>query len=69
MIELWGGREGIAEVLHGLLAVALQVWHDVSRVVPPQQVQHLHPNTPDIDSGSCFPMNVMCGIPSLEWRV
>ena len=42
VIELWGGREGIAEVLHGLLAVALQVWHDVSRVVPPQQIQHLH---------------------------
>ena len=28
--------KGVAEVVQSGLAVALQVWHDVRRVVPPQ---------------------------------
>ena len=42
VIERGALREGVTHVVHGCLAVALQVGHDVGRVVPPQQVQHLH---------------------------
>ena len=42
MLEVGVGGEGTAEVTHCLLAVVLQVWHDVGGVVPPHQVQYLH---------------------------
>ena len=44
VVQLRLAGECIAEVLHGCLAVALQVGHDVGGVVLPQQIQHLCQN-------------------------
>ena len=42
-VDIGAVGKGIAEVVQSGLAIMLQVWHDVWRVMPPQQPQHLQP--------------------------
>ena len=41
VVQVGVAGKSIAKVLHGCLAVALQIGHDVWRVMLPQQIQYL----------------------------